>query len=44
MPTTLTWGAGHDLLAVGSRDGGLVVWNMPALRKQLARYGLDWTD
>jgi WD40 repeat protein len=42
MPNYLAWGRNRDLLAVGSLDGGLVVWNIPALRVPLARLGLDW--
>jgi len=29
-------------LAVGTSDGGLVLWNLPAIRSQLAEIGLGW--
>jgi WD40 repeat protein len=41
-PHCLAWSRNNEMLAVGSNDGGLVVWNIPALRAQLARLGLDW--
>jgi WD40 repeat protein/tRNA A-37 threonylcarbamoyl transferase component Bud32 len=42
LPTTLTWGANRDMLAIGSRDGEVVVWHIPILREQLRKIGLDW--
>ncbi len=42
LPNCLAWGNNRELLAVGSLDGGLVVWNIPALRAPLAQLGLDW--
>jgi WD40 repeat protein len=38
----VVWGRNRDLLAVGLADGGLVVWNLPQVRSQLAQIGLDW--
>jgi WD40 repeat protein len=42
VPLCLAWSPNGNLLAIGSGDGGLVVWNLPALRSQLARIGLEW--
>src|SRR5262249_17297733 len=42
VPSQLAWSPDQSLLAVGSSDGGLVVWNLPTVRAQLARLGLDW--
>jgi serine/threonine protein kinase/WD40 repeat protein len=42
LPTTLAWGANRDMLAIGSRDGEVVVWHIPVLREQLRKIGLDW--
>jgi hypothetical protein len=42
MPRALAWSSNSELLAIGSADGGLVVWNLPVLRAQLAQIGLDW--
>jgi WD40 repeat protein len=41
-PHCLAWSRNCEMLAVGSNDGGLAVWSIPALRAQLARLGLDW--
>jgi WD40 repeat protein len=32
----------RDLLAVGSLDGGLVIWNLPKINAQLNAIGLGW--
>ena len=42
IPRCLAWSPDRTQLAVGSSDGGLVVWNLPAIRKQLGSLGLDW--
>jgi WD40 repeat protein/serine/threonine protein kinase len=39
---SLAWGPDRDLLAVGSSDGGLVVWNLPRIKAELSRIGLGW--
>jgi hypothetical protein len=31
-----------EYLAVGTAEGGLVLWNLPAMRSQLAEIGLGW--
>ncbi len=41
-PTCLEWDPEGKLLAVGSADGALAVWDLPAMRAELARIGLDW--
>jgi WD40 repeat protein len=41
-PMCLTWDPSGDRLAIGTADGGLVVWNLPAIRAQLAPVGLAW--
>ena len=41
-PWCLAWSPGGDRLAVGSSDGGLVIWDVPRIRSQLADIGLDW--
>jgi WD40 repeat protein len=38
----LAWSPNRSYLAVGSADGGLALWDMPAVRSQLAGLGLDW--
>jgi eukaryotic-like serine/threonine-protein kinase len=38
----LAWSPNRSYLAVGSGDGGLAVWDLPAVRSQLAGLGLDW--
>jgi WD40 repeat protein len=38
----LAWSPNRELLAIGLSDGGLVIWNVPQTRSQLARIGLDW--
>jgi WD40 repeat protein/serine/threonine protein kinase len=39
---SLAWSPDRARLAVGSSDGGLVIWNIPKIREQLAAIGLDW--
>jgi WD40 repeat protein len=39
---SVAWSPNRELLAVGSSDGGLVIWNIPEIRAQLATIGLDW--
>jgi len=38
----VAWSPNKEQLAVGTADGGLIVWNVPRVRKQLAEIGLDW--
>jgi WD40 repeat protein len=38
----LAWSPDRSHLAVGSADGGLALWDLPAVRTQLSRLGLDW--
>jgi WD40 repeat protein len=38
----LAWSPGGEQLAAGTADGGLVVWNLPRVRAQLAAIGLGW--
>src|SRR5262249_5355820 len=38
----LAWSPNRDYLAVGSADGGLALWNLPAVRSKVAGVGLDW--
>jgi WD40 repeat protein len=37
---SLAWSPEGDRLAVGLSDGGLVVWDLPAIETELARIGL----
>jgi WD40 repeat protein len=39
---SLAWSPKRRLLAVGSSDGGVVLWDLPRVRKQLARISLGW--
>jgi WD40 repeat protein/serine/threonine protein kinase len=39
---SLAWSPNKELLAVGSSDGGLVVWNFPRVQAELSRIGLGW--
>lgn len=41
-PRACAWSPDGQLLAIGSADGGLVSWRLPAIRAQLAGIGLDW--
>jgi WD40 repeat protein len=38
----LAWSPSRQLLAVGSADGGIAIWNIPQIRAQLAEIELDW--
>jgi WD40 repeat protein/serine/threonine protein kinase len=38
----LAWSPNRSYLAAGSADGGLALWDLPAVRSQLAGLGLDW--
>ena len=40
---SLAWGEGGQL-AVGTSDGGLTVWRLPAIREHLKALDLDWED
>jgi serine/threonine protein kinase/WD40 repeat protein len=42
LPWSFAWSHDRRLLAVGSADGGVVVWDLHKLRSELARLGLDW--
>jgi WD40 repeat protein/tRNA A-37 threonylcarbamoyl transferase component Bud32 len=39
---SLAWSPDRNLLAVGTSMGGPVIWNMPKIRAELAKLGLDW--
>jgi WD40 repeat protein len=39
---SMAWGPDRKRLAIGSADGRLVVWNLPAIRTQLDGIGLGW--
>jgi WD40 repeat protein/serine/threonine protein kinase len=39
---SLAWSPNQELLAVGSSDGGLVIWNLPRIKAELTRIGLSW--
>jgi WD40 repeat protein len=41
-PWCQAWSANQELLAIGSSNGELVIWDLPAVRSQLAKIGLDW--
>jgi WD40 repeat protein len=38
----LSWSADGTRLAVGTKDGRVILWNVPQVRAQLAKLGLDW--
>jgi WD40 repeat protein len=40
----LAWSPDGKLLATGSSDGALVIWDLPRVKAQLAEIGLDWED
>jgi WD40 repeat protein len=42
LPAHLAWSPDGTQLAIGFDDGGLVVWNVHVVRRQMARLGLDW--
>jgi WD40 repeat protein len=37
----MAWSPDRELLAVGSSDGGLVIWNIQEVLSQLRKLGLD---
>jgi WD40 repeat protein/serine/threonine protein kinase len=39
---SLAWSPNKDLLAVGSSDGGLVIWNLSRIKAELTQIGLSW--
>lgn len=39
---SLAWSPDAKRLAVGSTDGRVVLWNLPAVRQELAEFGLAW--
>jgi WD40 repeat protein len=39
---TVAWSPKQELLAVGSSDGGLVIWNLPKIKAHLDAVGLGW--
>jgi WD40 repeat protein len=39
---SLAWSPRGDMLAAGMSDGGLVLWNLPGVRAELAQVGLEW--
>jgi WD40 repeat protein len=39
---SLAWSPDRESLAVGSSDGGLVIWNLPRMKTELSRIGLGW--
>jgi WD40 repeat protein len=39
---SLAWSPNRELLAVGSSDGGLFIWNLPKINRELSRIGLGW--
>jgi WD40 repeat protein/serine/threonine protein kinase len=39
---SLAWSLKGDLLAVGTLDGGLVIWDLPKIKAQLDAIGLGW--
>jgi WD40 repeat protein len=41
-PWCLAWSPDKELLAVGSEQGGIALWNLPKIRAQLAGIGLGW--
>jgi serine/threonine protein kinase/WD40 repeat protein len=40
----LAWSRDRERLAVSHSDGTLVIWNIPEIRAELAKIGLDWQD
>jgi WD40 repeat protein len=42
IPWCLAWSPDRKLLAVGSEDGSLVIWNLPKIKTQLDGIGLGW--
>ena len=41
---SLAWSSDRRLLAVGTQGGGLSIWNLPNIRKQLSSLALDWPN
>jgi WD40 repeat protein/tRNA A-37 threonylcarbamoyl transferase component Bud32 len=39
---SLAWSPKGEQLAVGSSDGGVVLWDLPRIRERLAEIGLSW--
>jgi WD40 repeat protein len=39
---SLAWSPDKNLLAVGSSDGGLVLWDLPRIKAELSGIGLGW--
>ena len=39
---SLAWDPSSEHLAVGQSDGGLAVWHLPKIRRELAEAGLPW--
>jgi WD40 repeat protein len=39
---SVSWSPNHELLAVGTRDGSLEIWNLPQINAKLAEIGLGW--
>jgi hypothetical protein len=37
-----TWSPVGTRLAIGMKDGRVILWNLPQVRAQLAGLGLDW--
>jgi WD40 repeat protein len=41
-PWCLAWSPDKELLAVGSEQGGIALWNLPKIKAQLDGIGLGW--
>jgi WD40 repeat protein len=39
---SVAWSPNRERLAVGTSDGGLVLWDLPKIGAQLAEIGLGW--
>jgi WD40 repeat protein len=39
---SIDWSPNRELLAVGTSDGGLVIWNLPKVNAKLAEIRLGW--
>jgi WD40 repeat protein len=42
VTNSLAWSPNQELLAVGTADGGLVIWSLPKIKAQLDTMGLGW--
>jgi WD40 repeat protein len=42
VPWSSAWSPNQELLAVGSSSGGVVIWNLPRIKRQLDAIGLGW--